>query len=113
MGFAVLARNGREYQFRVAGANAADAERIFTMDIAVANLPSGPLEGFREGPDIAMRKLRTVLAAPPGVAPLDLHQSLSWNRTLRITPPPERARASALPLRSATHKDGVIESIKK
>ena len=100
VGFAVMA-GGREYQFSVAGASTAEAERIFTMGIAGANFRPGRLK-FQEGPDIAMRKLRTVLAAPPGPFPLDLRQALSESDVTDYTAAGQHsARKPRFPPRSA------------
>ena len=80
VGFAVKA-NGREYQFRVAGptvpgGNSSDGERFFTMGIAAAEFRPGRLK-FQEGPDVAIRNLRNMLATEVGGIPLQLHHSLS------------------------------------
>jgi hypothetical protein len=80
VGFAVVAR-GREYQFRVAGptvpgGNSTDGERFFTMGIATADFRPGRLR-FQEGPDVAIRNLRNMLAAEVGGVPLEAHLFLS------------------------------------
>lgn len=75
MGFAVVT-SGREYQFSVAGEHTDDEPRIFKVCIATADFRPGRLK-FQEGPDIAIRKLRDLLAAHQGDAPPELHQELS------------------------------------
>jgi hypothetical protein len=75
MGFAVVA-SGREYQFRVAGEHADDEARIFTVGIATADFRPGRLK-FQEGPDIAIRKLRDVLACQLGDVLPAMHHELS------------------------------------
>ncbi len=75
VGFAVVA-NGREYQFRVAGEHGDAEGRIFTVGITTADFRPGRLK-FQEGPDIAIRKLRDVLACEPGGILPALHQELS------------------------------------
>jgi hypothetical protein len=75
MGFAVVT-SGREYQFRVAGEHTDDEARIFTVCISTSDFRPGRLK-FQEGPDIAIRKLRDLLACQEvGVLP-ELHQELS------------------------------------
>jgi hypothetical protein len=73
VGFAVVS-NGREYQFRVAGptvpgGNSSEGERFFTMSIASSEFRPGRLR-FQEGPDVAIRNLRIMLAAEAGGNPL-------------------------------------------
>jgi hypothetical protein len=79
VGFAVVAK-GREYQFRVAGptvpgGNPTDGERFFTMGIAASDFAPGRLR-FQEGPDVAIRNLRHMLATEGGI-PLEPHHFLS------------------------------------
>jgi hypothetical protein len=75
MGFAVVT-SGREYQFRVAGEHPDDEARIFTVCIATADFRPGRPK-FQEGPDIAIRKLRDLLACQQGDTLPELHQELS------------------------------------
>jgi len=75
MGFAVVT-SGREYQFRVAGDHADDEARIFTVCISTSEFRPGRLK-FQEGPDIAIRKLRDVLACQASDTLPELHQELS------------------------------------
>ena len=83
MGFAVVA-NGREYQFRVGGEHADDEARIFTVSIATSDFRPGRLK-FQEGPDIAIRKLRDVLACQQGATLPELHQELSASEVTDYT----------------------------
>lgn len=75
VGFAVVA-DGREYQFRVAGDHSGDPERAFTFWIATADFCPGRLK-FQEGPDITLRKLKSLLAGEQEEAPLRSHQKLT------------------------------------
>ena len=74
VGFAVVS-DGREYQFRVAGNHSSDPERAFTFWIATADFSPGRLK-FQEGPDITLRKLKSLLASEPGGRPLRPHLKL-------------------------------------
>ncbi len=75
VGFAVVA-DGREYQFRVAGDHSGDPERAFTLWIATADFCPGRLK-FQEGPDIALRKLKALLAGETEGDALKSRQKLS------------------------------------
>jgi hypothetical protein len=83
VGFAVVAK-GREYQFRVAGEHSDAEARIFTVCIATSEFRPGRLK-FQEGPDIAMRKLRDVLACQQGDILPELHQELSASEVTDYT----------------------------
>jgi hypothetical protein len=74
LGFAVVA-TGREYQFQVAAEAKGGAERIFTLWIAADDFSPGRLK-FQEGPDISLRKLKSLLASEPGGKPLALRHEL-------------------------------------
>ena len=67
---------GREYRFRVDGKPPGAAERIFRLWIAAACFRPGKLT-FQDGPEIASRKLRTMLQAEQQTQPLELRQDLS------------------------------------
>jgi hypothetical protein len=75
VGFAVVA-SGREYRFSVAGEHADDEVRIFTVSIATPDFRPGRLK-FQEGPDIAIRKLRDVLACQQAGTVPERQQQLS------------------------------------
>jgi len=91
VGFAVLS-SGREYEFHVAG-TAGEPERVFTVWIATADFRPGRLK-FQEGPDIAVRKLRTLLALPDEGTPVALHQELSSSEITDFTAKaPSKAKA--------------------
>ncbi len=62
IGFSVRA-DGRRYEFSVAGDGPLAAERIFVLGIASACFRPGRLK-FQEGPEVSLRKLRSILAAP-------------------------------------------------
>ena len=83
VGFAVVT-SGRQYQFRVAGEHPDDEARIFTVSIATSDFRPGRLK-FQEGPDIAIRKLRDVLACQQGNIQPELHQELSASEVTDYT----------------------------
>lgn len=75
VGFAVVS-DGREYQFRVSGKGPEPIERIFALWIAGSHFRPGKLS-FQQGPDIASRKLHTVLAAELEGQASELRQTVS------------------------------------
>jgi hypothetical protein len=93
MGFAVVT-SGREYQFRVAGERSDDEARIFTVRISTADFRPGRLK-FQEGPDIAIRKLRDVLACQASdTPPPELYHELTASEVSDYTAKgPAKAKA--------------------
>jgi hypothetical protein len=83
VGFTVVA-SGREYQFSVAGEHKDDEARLFTVKIATSDFRPGRLK-FQEGPDIAIRKLRDVLACQPVDTLPELHQEVSASEVTDYT----------------------------
>ncbi|GEM_PF-6524355 len=75
VGFSVAA-GARHYQFEVQAKDAERIIRVFTLSVAALHFSSGKIR-FQQGPDIACRKLHTMLALEGSGEPLALLQSLS------------------------------------